>query len=108
MVAAAENARLKAPLVWLAPDEAEQRLRKRTEPIYPSAAREARRAGDVVLEVLVGEDGSVTTMRVVSGDPMLTTAALDAVRGWQYEPYRQNQRAAQFQTDVTLRFSLPQ
>ncbi len=108
VIAAAESTRLKAPPVWLAPEQAERRLRTRIEPIYPAAAREAQRAGDVVLEVLVGEDGSVASMQVVSGDPLLSAAALDAVRGWQYEPYRQNQRATQFQTDVTLHFSLPQ
>ncbi len=107
VVAASETAHLKAPPVWLAADLAERRLRNRVEPVYPAAAREARRAGDVVLELLVGNDGSVITMKVVSGDPLLTSAALDAVRQWQYEPYRQNRRAIQFQTDVTIRFSLP-
>lgn len=108
VVPAAENTHLKAPPVWLAPDLAGQRLRNRIEPVYPATARETRRGGDVVLEVLVGEDGSVVSMRVVSGDPLLSSAALDAVRGWRYEPYRQNQHPTQFLTDVTLRFSLPQ
>lgn len=107
VVAAAENMRVKGPGVWLAPEQAERRLRSRVEPTYPAAALAAHRAGDVVLEVMVGEDGSVVTMRVIRGDSLLTSAALDAVRHWQYEPYRPNQRPTQFQTDVTLRFSLP-
>ena len=107
VVAAAQNTRLKEPPVWLAPDLAEPRLRHRVEPAYPAAAREAHRAGDVVLELLVGEDGSVITTRVISGDSLLSSAALDAVRHWQYEPYRHDQHPVQFQTDVTLRFSLP-
>jgi TonB family protein len=107
VIAASETTRLKDAPLWLAPEEAERRLRKRIEPTYPPAAIEAHRAGDVVLEVVVGEDGSVVTERVVSGDPLLTSAALDAVRLWQYEPYRPDQHATQFHTNVTLRFSLP-
>lgn len=108
VVNAGQTARLKGAPVWLAPEQAEQRLRNRVEPTYPPAARETHRAGDVVLEILVGEDGSVTTARVVSGDALLSPAALDAVRHWQYEPYRANQHPAQFETEVTLRFALPE
>ncbi len=108
VVAVAENTRLKGTSVWLAPEQAERRLRSRTEPTYPPAALADHRAGDVVLEVLVGEDGSVASIRTLSGDPLLATAAADAVRNWRYEPYRPNQHPTQFQTDVTLRFSLPE
>jgi TonB family protein len=107
VVAAAENARLNNAKVWLAPEQAELRLRNRVEPTYPAAALAAHSSGEVVLEVVVGEDGSVVNAHGLSGDPLLTSAALDAVRQWQYEPYRSNQRPTQFQTDVTLRFSLP-
>lgn len=108
VVAAAENTRLNRAPLWLAPEQAERRLRTRVEPTYPAAAREVHRAGDVILELLVEEDGSVVNVRVVSGDPLLSPAALDAVRQWHYEPYRQGQQPTQFQTNVTLRFSLPQ
>jgi TonB family protein len=93
--------------VWLAADLAESRLRHRIEPQYPADALAAHRTGEVVLEVLVGEDGAVTSMREVSGDPLLAAAAADAVRNWRYEPYRVQGRPAEFQTDVTLKFSLP-
>jgi outer membrane biosynthesis protein TonB len=43
----------------------------------------------------------------LSGDPILAGAATEAVRNWRYQPYRQHDRPAQFQTDVTLSFSLP-
>jgi len=93
--------------VWLAPELAESRLRQRSEPQYPADALAAHRTGDVVLEVLVGADGSVASTRPVSGDPLLVAAAADAVRTWRYEPYRVQGRPAEFQTDVTLKFSLP-
>jgi len=94
--------------VWLAPDLAESRLRKRTEPQYPSEAQATHRTGEVVLEVLVGVDGAIVSTRPVNGDPLLASAAADAVRGWHYEPYRIQGRPAEFQTDVTLKFSLPE
>lgn len=106
VVAAAENTRLDGA-IWLAPAQAERRLRSRIEPAYPPAALETHRSGEVVLELLVIEDGSIGSIRTVTGDPVLAAAAADAVRNWRYEPYRVNQRPTRFQTEVTLRFSLP-
>jgi TonB family protein len=96
-----------ASRVWLAPDLAETRLRQRNEPQYPADALAAHRTGDVVLEIVVGVDGSVASTRSVTGDPILVVAAVDAVRTWRYEPYRAKGQPTEFQTDVTLKFSLP-
>jgi len=93
--------------IWLSPAQAETRLLNRTEPQYPREALAAHRAGDVVLEVQVAEDGSISSIRTLSGDPLLAAAATEAVRSWRYQPYRQHDHPAQFQTDVTLSFSLP-
>ena len=57
--------------------------------------------------MFVGEDGLVGSIRAVSGDPLLAGAAADAVRSWRYEPYRVHGQPAEFQTEVTLKFSLP-
>ena len=94
--------------VWLAPDAAEALLRERVEPDYPADARAARRSGDVTLEVIVQNDGSVGSSRILSGDPLLADAAAAAVRAWRYEPYRLQGRPTEFQTEVTLKFSLSQ
>ena len=88
--------------IWLNPAEAEDRLVRRVEPTYPAAAR---RAGNVVLEVDVAEDGSVSSIRTLKGDPVLAAAATEAVRSWRYQPYRLHDRPAQFHTDVTLSFT---
>ena len=93
--------------VWLASDEAERRLRNRVEPQYPAEALATHPSGEVAFEVLVAEDGSVASIRTLRGDPLLVAAAADAVRQWRYEPYRQNERPSQFQTDVILKFALP-
>jgi TonB family protein len=65
------------------------------------------RAGNVVLEVEVAEDGTVVNIRTISGDSLLAGAATEAVRNWRYQPYRQHDHPAQFRTDVTLSFTLP-
>jgi TonB family protein len=91
--------------VWLAPNAAEARLRDRVEPEYPADARAAHRSGDVTLQILVREDGSVASVRTINGDPLLAEAAAAAVRNWRYEPYQLKSRPREFQTDVTLRFS---
>jgi len=93
--------------VWLSPQQAESRLLSRTDPQFPAAALAAHRAGTVVLHVQVAEDGSVANIRTLSGDPILANIAIEAVRNWRYQPYRQHDRPAQFQTDVTLTFALP-
>jgi len=108
IVAASSTTKItNAQSVWLAPAQAEAHLLSRTEPQYPPDALAAHRSGNVVLEVQVAEDGSVSSIRTLSGDPTLAAAASEAVRNWRYEPYRQNDHPAQFQTDVTLSFTLP-
>jgi len=93
--------------VWLAPAQAESRLVTRTEPQYPADALAAQRSGDVTLEVHVAEDGTVSFVRTLAGDPQLAAAAAQAVRNWRYQPYRANNQPSPFQTDVTLTFSHP-
>jgi TonB family protein len=93
--------------VWLAPAQADSRLLSRVEPQYPADALAAHRSGDVTLEVHVAEDGTVSSVRTLNGDPLLATAAAQAVRNWRYQPYRPKDQPSQFQTDVTLTFSLP-
>lgn len=108
IVRAASNTRIASPpAVWIAPDEAESRILTRVEPQYPTDALAARRSGNVTLEVNVAADGTVSSVRPLSGDPLLAAAAVEAVRNWRYQPYRSHEQPSPFQTDVTLTFSLP-
>jgi TonB family protein len=59
-------------------------------PVYPDQARKANISGNVILEITVGVDGSVTNPRVLRSIPMLDDAALTAVRQWQYQPVLMN------------------
>jgi TonB family protein len=93
--------------VWLSPQEAERRLLSHTEPKLPADVSAPHGAGNVVVEILVAEDGTVSNVQSVSGDPVLTKVAADAVRKWRYQPYRVHNLPAQFQTDVTVSFTSP-
>jgi protein TonB len=55
-------------------------------PVYPLIAQAVRLEGDVVLEAIIGTDGSVQDLRVVRSSPLLDEAAVEAVRQWRYTP----------------------
>jgi TonB family protein len=81
-------------------------LVNRVSPVYPPLARQARIQGTVVLHVIVGADGSITDLTLVSGHPMLAPAAIAAVRQWKYQPYMLNGKAAEVETQVVVNFTL--
>jgi TonB family protein len=87
--------------------EAESNLISRVEPEYPGSARQAGIQGSVVLDVRVGLEGTVENVRMVSGPPELTTAAVDAVKQWRFRPHVVNGRATEMRTTLRLTFRLP-
>ncbi len=76
-------------------------------PWYPTKARHAHIKGAVVLNANVAADGTVQSTDVVSGNPMLTLAAQEAVKQWQYQPYYQDGQPVAFQTQVRVNFPQP-
>jgi TonB family protein len=81
-------------------------LETKVNAIYPPQARAVGQHGVVVLEALVGADGSVKDVKVVSGPPLLRQSALDAVRRWKYQPFKLNGKAIAAQTQVQVEFKL--
>ncbi|MGH9503968.1 MAG: TonB family protein [Terriglobales bacterium] len=81
-------------------------LLERVEPEYPEAARQQRIQGPVVMNVLVGTDGSVRKLTVISGDPQLVNAAADAVRQWRFKPHQLKGKVVEFETRITVNFAL--
>jgi TonB family protein len=82
------------------------KLLRRVDPEYPSAAFAQHVQGPVVLDVEVMENGTVAEVVVRSGDPLLTKAAVDAVRQWRFQSSGDG-RAVDRQTRVTINFTLP-
>ena len=84
------------------------RLTSRVEPVYPRIAIQARVAGEVRLDAVVGTDGRVRELHVLSGHPMLVQAAVDAVRQWIFQPTLLNGVPVEVSAPVTVTFRLGQ
>ena len=76
------------------------------KPTYPPLARQARIQGTVVLQAVIGKDGSIQNLKVVSGHPMLAPAALEAVKQWRYKPYYLNGEPVEVDTTINVNFTL--
>lgn len=87
---------------------ASQSLVHSVAPIYPDDARQARIEGTVVLNIVIGTDGSVESLKVISGPPSLAPAAAAAVRQWRYKPYLMSGKPVQVDTTVNVVFALSQ
>lgn len=81
-------------------------LIRRVQPIYPPLARAARIQGSVVLGAVIGKDGSMENLKLISGHPMLVQAAVQAVSQWRYRPYILNGEAIEVETQITVNFIL--
>jgi len=82
----------------------EKLLVHRVEPVYPAEARQARPEGIIALDIIVGRDGSVVSMRPLNGPDVLARAAMDALRWWKFQPYRVNGEPATVETTVAVEF----
>ena len=82
-------------------------LVRRIEPQYPQMAKIARVQGAVVLAAVIGKDGTIENLHVVStASPLLNTAAVEAVKQWKYRPYILNGEPVEVDTTVTVNFTL--
>jgi protein TonB len=80
----------------------------KVQPIYPPEARRMRVQGSVVIDAKVTVLGQVEELKLVSGDPRLASAAMDAVRKWRYTPYLLNGKPIAKETRITISFIAPQ
>jgi protein TonB len=81
-------------------------LLRKVDPQYPSLARQARIQGTVVLQAIIGKDGTVQNLRAISGHPMLIQSAVDAVKQWLYKPYYLNGEPIEVETQINVNFTL--
>ena len=82
------------------------KLTHRVVPDYPTLARQARIQGTVIFSAIIGKDGAVRTLQLVSGHPLLTPAALEAVKQWVYRPTLVNAEPVEVSTQVDVNFTL--
>ncbi len=80
---------------------------RRVEPKYPEQALAQHLQGPVVLDVHISKEGAVQDAKVVSGNPVLAEAAVEAVRQWSFKPRMQDGHTVEMETEITLNFTLP-
>jgi TonB family protein len=75
-------------------------------PDYPPIARQLKIVGDVELEVLVTESGTVEKVNILSGNPVLTRPASEALKKWKFAPFTTDGKAVKALVPVTLSFRM--
>jgi TonB family protein len=88
------------------PAEANARLIKRVDPIYPVAAKEARIGGKLRMAIIITANGDVSSAKLISGYPMpaLVQSATNALKQWKYKPFEQNGKPVAVTTQVDVIF----
>ena len=82
-------------------------LTYRVQPAYPPEAQEQQIEGVVKIQQVIGADGIVHSVKLLSGPPLLVPAALEAARYWRYLPALLNGQPVETQQDVEIEFRLP-
>jgi periplasmic protein TonB len=91
--------------VHLSPGAAEI-ISRPVEPNYPLLAKQMKVQGAVVLEALIGRDGNIQDLHVLSGPTILSTAAREAVKQWRFRPYVQSGQAVETEARITVNFTI--
>jgi TonB family protein len=73
---------------------------------YPSLSKQMKVLGSVVLQAYVGADGGIRDLHVISGNPILVSAAVEAARQWKFAPYMQNGQAVETQAKIQVNFTI--
>jgi protein TonB len=76
------------------------------KPVYPPLAKAARVQGTVRIQAIISADGSIHSLQVMSGPPLLINAARDAVSQWRYQATLLNGKAVEVATEIDVIFTL--
>ena len=99
-----ENNTATRPQAQVPADVMQKLVRHRVDPDYPAAARPGKLHGVILLDVVVGRDGSVVNVRALNGPEILAQAAMNALRWWRFEPYRVGGQPVVAETTVAVEF----
>ena len=81
---------------------------KKVTPQYPALAKSARIQGTVRFTAIIGKDGTIQNLQLVSGHPMLVASATEAVKQWVYRPTLLNGEPVEVITQIDVNFTLSQ
>jgi TonB family protein len=85
---------------------AQAQITHQVTPQYPPEALQSRVHGTVVLQAVIGKDGNVKNLKVVSGPTMLVKSATEAVKQWRYRPFTLNGEPVEADTQINVNFNL--
>jgi TonB family protein len=103
------------PATTIAPDA--QRIRvggnkqalnlvSKVTPVYPAEAKQAGVQGIVSLQAMVGKDGRILDLQLISGDPLLVPPSVEAVKQWVYRPTLLNGEPVEVITQIDVNYTL--
>jgi len=92
--------------IYISAGVAARQLESHPAPVYPSDAKQAGISGVVVMSAIIGTDGAVKELHIVSGPQMLQQTALDTVKTWRYRPYLLNNQPIEVRTQINVVFTL--
>jgi TonB family protein len=90
----------------LTQEEALKAAVAKPQPDYPPIARQLKLQGRVELEVSIGLSGSVDGAKILTGNPALTGAAVNAVKRWRFEPFLADGKAVRAVAILVFTFKL--
>ncbi len=102
--ASAAEARSSAAPMIVPGEDMERFLLYRVDPVYPNGAKTDEGARLVVLDAVIGTDGSVQDLHPISGSDELLSAATDAARLWRFQPYQVDGHPVRVETTVSVVF----
>lgn len=82
------------------------KLVRQPKPLYPPLAKQARIQGTVRFQAIIGKDGTIQNLQLVSGHPLLVPSATEAVKQWVYQPTLLNGEPVEVVTQIDVNFTL--
>jgi TonB family protein len=91
--------------VEMSPDTSEM-VSKSVKPGYPMLARQMKVQGSVILLAMIGRDGLIQDLRTLSGPPILSGAAREAVKQWHFKPHYEGSATVETVARITVNFTI--
>ncbi|MGH9496893.1 MAG: energy transducer TonB, partial [Candidatus Sulfotelmatobacter sp.] len=73
---------------------------------YPMLARQMKVQGSVILLAMIGREGMIQDLRILSGPPILSGAAREAVKQWHFKPHYEGSQAVETVARITVNFTI--
>jgi protein TonB len=85
-------------------EEATKAIKSKVYPEYPAMARQMKLDGTVKVDVFIDTAGKVEKVQVVRGNPLLTSAAVTAMKRWTFLPFTSEGKAVRTVAGFTFSF----